>query len=94
MITGENSVKGKLLRKSNRISLCVQTETVPYRYVSVEGAFSIEPIRDGQLLHMATRYLGEEGGRAYAESSTDGDGSSVVVSFTPETWLTVDYNKR
>jgi len=94
MITGKDSVKGKLLNDATRISLCVQTEAAPYQYVSVEGPFSVRSMEEGQLLHMATRYLGEQGGRAYADASADGDGSSIVVSFKPETWLTVDYNKR
>jgi hypothetical protein len=43
---------------------------------------------------MATRYLGTEGGKAYAEGSSDAGGDSIVVSITPETWFTVDYSKR
>ncbi|MFT7218666.1 MAG: hypothetical protein ACI8Z1_000277 [Candidatus Azotimanducaceae bacterium] len=35
---------------------------------------------------MAIRYLGEEGGRAYAESS-EGEGDCLIVSFTPDRWL-------
>ena len=58
MITNESSIKGKLLGNASRISLCVQTEAAPYQYVSVEGPFTIGPTEEGQLLHMAIRYLG------------------------------------
>src|ERR687891_2858918 len=37
IITGRASRKGKLLERAGRFSLCVQTETLPYKYVSVEG---------------------------------------------------------
>ncbi len=93
MVLSSTSLKGKLLTKTDRISLCAQSEQPPYSYVSIEGPFRITRRADEQLLHMATRYLGEELGRQYAAASEGGD-DSVVVSITPETWYTVDYNKR
>src|SRR6185369_15305324 len=36
-VTGQSSRKGRLLAKGRRVSMCVQTETPPYKYVSVEG---------------------------------------------------------
>ena len=64
----------------------------PYRYVSVEGEFSVEALEEGQMLAMAERYLGEEMGKAYAAAST-GAGSNVVVRLKAQNWLTVDYAK-
>ena len=37
IITGRTSRKGRLLERAGRFSLCVQAESPPYRYVSVEG---------------------------------------------------------
>jgi nitroimidazol reductase NimA-like FMN-containing flavoprotein (pyridoxamine 5'-phosphate oxidase superfamily) len=37
VVTGRTSRKGRLLQRAGRFSLCAQTETPPYRYVSVEG---------------------------------------------------------
>jgi nitroimidazol reductase NimA-like FMN-containing flavoprotein (pyridoxamine 5'-phosphate oxidase superfamily) len=37
IVTGRAARKGKLLERAGRFSLCVQTETLPYKYVSVEG---------------------------------------------------------
>ena len=91
MITSASSSKGRLLKKTARISLCVQTEQAPYQYVSVEGPFTTQPLRAGQLLHMATRYLGTQGGKAYAEASPE-MADSMVVCISPKTWHTVDYN--
>ena len=92
VITDTDSIKGKLLARASRISLCAQTETAPYQYVSVEGPFTTRPSSQEELLGMAIRYLGEKQGRAYAEGSNGGDGS-IIVSMTPETWYTVDYSK-
>ncbi len=44
VLTDRDSRKGKLLKIGKRISLCAQTETAPYQYVSVEGPIvAIEP---------------------------------------------------
>jgi hypothetical protein len=93
VITDADSIKGKLLTKTSRISLCAQTETAPYQYVSVEGPFTTRPSTQEELLAMAVRYLGEEQGKAYAENSADGGEGSIVVAIAPETWFSVDYNK-
>jgi hypothetical protein len=93
VITDTDSIKGKLLAKASRISLCAQTETPPYQYVSVEGPFTTRPSSQEELLGMAVRYLGEEQGRAYADNSAGGGEGSIIVSIAPETWFSVDYNK-
>jgi hypothetical protein len=91
-LTGPTSRKGRLLAPGVRVSLCAQTETPPYRYVSVEGpVVSIEPAGEDDLLPMAVRYLGDTAGRGYVES-TRGE-VSVVVRVTLEHWLAVDYGK-
>ena len=86
-----DSVKGRLLQKSMRFSLCAQSESLPYKYVSIEGTAMISPA--DKELHsrpMAHRYLGVRGGDSYVEND---DGESVRVSTTPERWFTVDYSK-
>ena len=98
VITGRDSRKGRLLDSAGRLSLCVQTETPPYRYVSVEGPIvSIEPADvERHTRPMAHRYLGKEMGDGYI-AATDGPESreqSVVVRVRPERWLTVDYSKQ
>lgn len=93
IITDLHSLKGKALQNVSKFSLCAQNEGMPYKYVSVEGSFTTRPSTPDELLKMAIRYLGEEGGRAYAENP-EGEGESVIVSMTPEKWLTVDYGKQ
>jgi hypothetical protein len=76
----------------------VQTETPPYRYVSVEGTVrSIEPAdleRDTRPL--AHRYLGREIGDRYIEATRGegGDVGSIVVRIDLRRWLSVDYGKQ
>ena len=96
VVTGRTSRKGRLLERAGRFSLCVQTETVPYRYVSVEGPIvGIGPAdveRDRRP--MAQRYLGVGDGNAYVESTRDEHVDNVLVRMRPERWLTVDYAKE
>lgn len=97
-VTGRLSRKGKLLEVGGRISLCVQTENPPYKYVSIEGPLTHVGAADVEehTRPLARRYLGAEGGDRYvAETQSDRqEGSSIVVRMRPERWLTVDYGKR
>ena len=94
-LTSPDSVKGRLLRQSMRFSLCAQSESLPYKYVSVEGTATVSPA--DKELHsrpMAHRYLGVKGGDRYVESGAgEDDGESVRVSMVPERWFTLDYSK-
>ena len=96
-VTGPRSKKAALIREAGRLSLCVQTETPPYMYVSVEEpaivADEVDFERD--VRQVAYRYLGEEMGQMYLTMTAEQrqrDGSVLVV-LTPERWLSVDYNK-
>ena len=88
---GGASRKAELLRAAGRATLTVQTEEPPYKYVSVEGPVVIEEHQRDDL-EMASRYLGPELGRWYAENNASTD-ESVVVRLTPEHWLTKDFGK-
>lgn len=95
IITARTSRKGTLLERAGRFSLCAQTETPPYKYVSVEGPIvAIEAAdleRDRRPL--AHRYLGAQLGDWYIESTRDVVGN-VLVRMRPERWLTVDQAKQ
>jgi nitroimidazol reductase NimA-like FMN-containing flavoprotein (pyridoxamine 5'-phosphate oxidase superfamily) len=94
--TGKHSRKGRLLAHAGRFSLCVQTETPPYRYVSVEGPITaIEAVdveRDARPL--ARRYLGVEEGDRFLERTREVYADSIVIRMRPERWLTADYAKE
>jgi nitroimidazol reductase NimA-like FMN-containing flavoprotein (pyridoxamine 5'-phosphate oxidase superfamily) len=84
------SVKTQLVKQAGRATLTVQTETAPYKYVSVEGPATVEQ-RDLDDLAMAVRYLGDELGKWYADNNATDDGAVIVL--TPERWRTYDFAK-
>ncbi len=86
-----DSLKAKLLRAAGRATLTVQTEAPPYQYVSVEGPVAIAAEQRDDL-SMATRYLGPDLGRWYADNNPS-TAASVVARLTPERWRTADFGK-
>jgi PPOX class probable F420-dependent enzyme len=96
VVTERGSRKGRLFARAGRVSLCAQTETPPYRYVSVEGpVVAIEPAEvERDVRPLARRYLGRELGDRYVEATRGERGESVLVRVRPERWLTVDYAKQ
>ena len=90
VVTGPQSRKGKLLAEGVAVSLCSQQEQMPYKYVSVEGIVDRITEHNEEILPMAIRYLGEEQGRAYYETTTSQE--NVVVYIRPRRWLAVDYS--
>jgi nitroimidazol reductase NimA-like FMN-containing flavoprotein (pyridoxamine 5'-phosphate oxidase superfamily) len=96
VVTARTSRKGQLLARSGRFSLCAQTETAPYKYVSIEGPIvSIEDANlERDLRPLARRYLGPEMGDRYVERTASEHGDNVLVRMRPERWLTVDFAKE
>src|SRR5262249_51330281 len=88
---GGDSLKAKLLRRAGRATMTVQTETPPYKYVMVEGPVVVlREQRDDY--EMASRYLGPQLGKWYAETNPS-TSESVIVRLTPESWLTCHFGK-
>ena len=85
------SLKAQLLRAAGRATLTVQTETAPYKYVSVEGPVFVESTQRDDF-EMASRYLGPELGRWYADNNPS-TSQSVLARLTPEHWRTMDFAK-
>ena len=98
IVTEGDSRKGRLLQKVDRFSLCAQTETRPYKYVSVEGPItSIEPSDlEEHERPLAHRYLNPEFGDRYIEATGGAEARSgnILVKMRPERWLTTDYSKQ
>lgn len=96
-ITPAESRKAGLLSVGDRMSLCVQDEELPPKYVSVEGTVTaIEPATvEGDVTAMAVRYLGEEIGAFYVQSTREADPrDEVMVRLRPERWYSADFAKR
>ncbi len=96
-VTGGSSQKGKLLTLGSNVSLCVQEEQMPYKYVSVEGTVvGIDPADvERDIRPLAQRYYGREGGdqyiqRVYGSGVADGD---LLIRIRPRRWLAADYSR-
>lgn len=89
--TSASSIKVPALRAAGHAALCVQREQPPYAYVTVAGPVSFGDLSEGDRRELAVRYLGEELGRRYLESSPDIDNMRVIL--TPQRWHTTDYAK-
>jgi PPOX class probable F420-dependent enzyme len=96
IITETGSRKAERMRAAGRVSLCAQTETPPYQYVSVEGSLTALGDAPGveERRAMAYRYLGPDIGDLYLEATAEDAVRSVVFRMTPERWLTTDFAKQ
>ena len=95
VVTGGASRKVPLLRKAGRASLCVQNETPPYQYVTVEGPVTIvgRPEFERDVRAVALRYLGPAMGEMYLAATAVEHESAVLVRLRPEHWQSVDFTK-
>ena len=97
-VTGRDSRKGQLLTLGCLVSLCVQDEQPPYKYVTVEGTVSVVQPSDVErdVRPLAHRYLGRKRGDQYM--ATTGDAGvhedNILVRVRPQRWLAVDYGKE
>ena len=96
VLTDGRSLKARRLRAAGRFSLCAQTETVPYRYVSVEGPITAvdDTVPAAERRALATRYLGAEGAELYLAATAEDAPGSVAFRMAPEHWRTSDYAKQ
>ena len=94
VLTGRRSRKAAAVRTAGRFSLCVQDDSPPYRYVSVEGPLVSEDELDpAERLAMARRYLGAAGGDRYVADNPDPGRNNVAFRMRPERWLSQDQGK-
>jgi hypothetical protein len=83
-----------LLRTAGRASLCAQTETLPYQYLSVEGPVEVlDADVEGDQREMAIRYLGEKLGTRYLTATAADRKSEVLVLLRPARWWSVDFSR-
>ena len=88
-----SSQKARLLHASRRATLCVQSEALPYRYVSVSGPIDdLGSMPDEARRERAHRYLGAEFGEAYFLSTRAEP--EVTFALRPQRWASADYTKE
>jgi nitroimidazol reductase NimA-like FMN-containing flavoprotein (pyridoxamine 5'-phosphate oxidase superfamily) len=96
VIMNGQSRKGVAIEAARRFILVVQSEDVPYRYVTVEGPVAEIRRTDTQkdLLPLAIRYLGEERGTSYAKEweQAGAADTDLVYIMKPTHWNTADFS--
>ena len=81
--TGRGSQKHRNIERNPHVTLVADRRTLPYFAAMVSGRAEIgPPLSDAKRLELATRYLGEEMGRAYVAGAEAG--SSVTIRLRPE----------
>ncbi|WP_051710940.1 pyridoxamine 5'-phosphate oxidase family protein [Streptomyces sp. NRRL S-350] len=93
IITGRNSMKGRLLRAAGRFALCVQQERDPTRYVSVEGPVTAidDPTDPAEQLAMFHRYLTPALADAYLATAAEHLVDNITVRMRPQRWNSADF---
>ncbi|HEX9064882.1 MAG TPA: TIGR03618 family F420-dependent PPOX class oxidoreductase [Streptosporangiaceae bacterium] len=71
VVTGTNDVKARHLRRDPRASIVICEQTPPYRGLEVRGPARLIAASAADCTRIAARYLGQEGGAAYAAQAAD-----------------------
>ncbi|TMR21514.1 pyridoxamine 5'-phosphate oxidase [Nonomuraea turkmeniaca] len=93
--TSSGTRKFDLIRTAGSVGFAVQQETMPYKYVSVDGpVVGHEPIDPDEYREWSIRYLGPEQGERFFAVIRDGLGEWVTFRIRPERWRTFDFGKE
>ena len=80
---GEDSVKGKNMRRNPSISVCIATHEEPYQYVSAAGRGVItKQDLAARCSSICRRYYSDESARAFVEADL-ASGNSIIVTLVP-----------
>jgi uncharacterized protein len=91
---GRKARKTGLIENAGVLSLCVQREEFPYRYVTVEGTVvgTERPPSSEGMLAIARRYLPEDAARGFVEAELENpSGEIVLFEVRPDRWLSFDF---
>lgn len=91
--TGRESIKAALVRSAGRFSLCVQDESPPYRYVSVEGVVVgvDDPVKPADRKALAYRYLDGATAEAYLAANENQLTEDIGLRMRPRLWRSADF---
>jgi PPOX class probable F420-dependent enzyme len=88
---GRDSEKARRATATEAASLTVQTEQLPYRFVTVGGPVTVGPADDETRRRIATRYLPAAAVEGYL--ATGDVAAMVTLRLTPATWHSNDYSR-
>lgn len=93
---GRKARKAELIEAAGVVSFCVQRETFPYKYVTVEGSVVKvdRPPSAEDALAIVRRYLPEEHAQGFvaAELARPSD-TFVLFTVRPDRWLAFDFGQ-
>jgi PPOX class probable F420-dependent enzyme len=89
---GAASAKAAALATTPAASLTVQTESLPYKFVTVGGPVAVGPADDATRRRIAERYLPAEMVDGYLASSGD-PAQMLTIRLTPRTWHSNDFGQ-
>lgn len=89
------SRKLRLLREGSVVSLCVQREEQPYKYVTVEGTVvdATEAPTAEQALAIVRRYLPAADAEAYYDGERASGIALVLFTIRPDHWSGFDFGE-
>ena len=91
--TEPRSRKLRLLHQDGVVSLCVQREDLPYKYVTVEGTVVDEneaPTVE-QMLAIVGRYLSADDAKAFLDAEMAAVTTLVLFTIRPDRWAGLDF---
>ncbi len=91
---GRKSRKADLIDQAGGLSLTVQAEEFPYKYVTVEGTVvrADRPPAAKQVLAVVRRYLPEEQAQGFVAAELDHPAPTFVLfTIRPDRWLSFDF---
>jgi uncharacterized protein len=91
---GRKARKTRLIQKAGVLSLSVQREEFPYKYVTVEGTVvqTDRPPSAEQMLAIVRRYLPEEQAQGFVTAELKHPGTELVLfTIRPDRWLSADF---
>jgi nitroimidazol reductase NimA-like FMN-containing flavoprotein (pyridoxamine 5'-phosphate oxidase superfamily) len=85
--------KLRLLHEGSAVSLVVQREELPYKYVTVEGTVIAENQAPAfeDMLAIVRRYLPEDDAWAYINHEIESGAALVIFSIRPDRWSGYDF---
>jgi len=95
VVTRPEARKANLLRAGARVSFCVQTEALPPKYVTVQGAVASATPADVErdVKPVVRKYLGAEVGDSYVDNTRPNGTNEIVVRIRPERWYSRDFGR-
>lgn len=86
---GKNEQKHKNVLRNPNVSVVIDRRGLPYYAIMIQGTAEIMPgFSDEDRLRLAVRYLGDELGKRYTESTNGGD--SVTLRIHPRKVMEFD----